>query len=98
MVSSTNLQGKITNSNLKLADLVLKEATLLEAVHKARTAALRSGSDNTPTVSWSTHEASMINPVVTDLLRIHAIHSRKFFQNPSVFQHSGQENCMADDA
>ena len=61
-------------------------------------AAPRSGSDNTPTVSWSTHEASMINPVVADLLRLRALHSRKFFLNPSVFYHPGQENCMADDA
>ena len=40
----------------------------------------------------------MINPVVADLLRIRALHSRKFFLNPSVFYHPGQENCMADDA
>ena len=98
LVSSTNPQGKITNSDLELAALVLQEATLLEAVPKASMEAPRSGSDNTPTVSWSTHEASMINPVVADLLRIHALHSRKFFLNPSVFYHPGQENCMADDA
>ena len=79
LISSTNPQGKITNSDLELAALVLQEATLLEAVPKARMAAPRSGSDNTPTVSWSTHEASMINPVVADLLRIMALHSRKFF-------------------
>ena len=83
--SSTNPQGKITNSDLELAALILQEATLLEAVPKASMTAPRSGSDNTPTVSWSTHEASMINLVVSDLLRIHALHSRKFFLNPSVF-------------
>ena len=43
-------------------------------------------------------EASMINLVVEDILRIRALHSRKFFLNPSVFYHLGQENCMADDA
>ena len=59
-------------------------------------AAPRSGSDNTLTISWSTHEASMINPVVADLLRIRALHSRKFLLNPSVFNHPSQENCMAD--
>ena len=41
----------ITNSDLKLAALVLHETTLLEAVPKTRMAAPRSGSDNTPTVS-----------------------------------------------
>ena len=84
--------------NLELTALVLQEATLLKAVPKASMAALRSGSDNTLTVSWSMHEASMINPVVADLLRIRALHSRKFFSNPSVFYHPAQENCMADNA
>ena len=40
----------------------------------------------------------MINPVVADLLRIRVLHSRKFFLNPSLFNHPGQENCMADNA
>ena len=60
-------------------------------------AAPRSGSDNTPTVSWSTREASAINPVVSDLLRIRALHSRQFFLSLSVFYHLGLKNCMADD-
>ena len=94
----TNPQGTIANSDLELAALVLQEATLLEAVPKARMEEPRSGSDNTPTVSWSTCEASIINPVVADLLRICARHSRIFFLNPSGFYHPGQENCMADDA
>ena len=96
LVSSTNPQGTITNFNLELAALVLQEATLLEAVPKARMAALLSGSDNTHTVSWSRHEANMINPVVAGLLRIRALHSRKIFLNPSVFYHPGEENCIAD--
>ena len=98
LVSSTNPQGMITNSDIELAALVLQEATLLKAVPKASMVAPRSGSDNTPTVSWSTHEASMINPVVADLLRTHVLHSRKFFLIPSVFYHPGQENCMVEDA
>ena len=86
------------NSDLELAALILHEATLLAAVPEARLAAPRSGSDNTPTVSWSTKEASTINPVVADLLRLCALHSRQFFINPSVFNHPGIENRMADDA
>ena len=61
-------------------------------------AAPRSGSYNTPTVSWSTSESLMINPVVADLLRIPALYSRNFFLNPSVFYHPVQEKCMVDDA
>ena len=98
LVSSTNPQDTIANSDLKLAALVLQEAILLEAVPKASMTAPCSCSDNTPTFFWSTHEASMINSVVADLLRIRALHSRKFFFNPSVFYHTNQENCMADDA
>ena len=35
LILSTNPHGKITNSDLELAALVLQEATLLEAVPKA---------------------------------------------------------------
>ena len=98
LVSLTNPIDTITNSDLELLTLILQEATLRKAVPKARMAAPRSVSDNTPNVSWSMREASMVNPVVADLLRIHALHSRKLFLNISVFYHLGQENCMADDA
>ena len=40
----------------------------------------------------------MINPVVADLFLIRMLYSRKFFLNPSVFYHLGQEKCVADDA
>ena len=60
-------------------------------------AAPRSGSNNTLSVSWRTHEASTINSVVANLLCIRALHSRKFFLNPYFFYHPGQENCMDDD-
>ena len=66
----------ITNSDLELAALVLHEATLLTAVPESRMAVPHSGSDNTPTVSWSTKEASTINPVMADFLRLRALHSR----------------------
>ena len=98
LVSLTNPQGTIANSNLELAALVLQEVTLLKSVPKARMAVPRSGPDNTPTVSWSTREASMINLVIADILRICALHSIKLFLNPSIFYHPGQENCMSDDA
>ena len=74
LVSSTNSHGAMDNSELELATLVLQEATLLDAVPKARMAAPHSDSDNMPTVFQSTHKASMMNPVVADLLCIHALH------------------------
>ena len=98
LVSLTNIEGNITNSDFELAALVLRKATLLAAFPTTRTAMQCSGSDNTPTVSWITRKALAINPVVADLLRICVLHSRQFFLNPSVFYHPGQENCMANDA
>ena len=83
------MEGAITNSNLELAVPVLHKATLLEAVPAARLAAPHSGSYNTPAVSWSTKEVSMINTVVVVLLRIGAIHSRQFFVNPSILYPPG---------
>ena len=98
LVSPTNPNGTITNSDLELTNLVLQETTLLEAAPKACMAAPHSGSDNTPTISWSMQEASMINPVVADLLHIRVLHGRFVFLNPSVYYHTGQESCMEDDA
>ena len=98
LVSETNRDGKITNSNLELAALVLHEATVLVAVTEARLEAPCSDLDNTPTVSWSTKEVSMINPAVADLIRIHTLHLRQFFINPSVFYHPVIKNRIADDA
>ena len=76
LVLDTNLGGALTNSNLELAALILHEDTLLEVCPDANTAAPRSGSDNTPNISWSTWEASTINPVVADLLCICTFYSR----------------------
>ena len=89
LVLLTNLQVTITNSDLELYDLVLQEATILEAVPEAPMTVPLSRSDNTPTVSWSTCEASVINLVVEDLLRIHVLHSRNFTLNPSFLYHLG---------
>ena len=98
LVSSTNREGTITKSDLKLAVIVLHRATLLPAVPGTRLAVPCSGPDNTLTVSWSTKEALTINLVVSDQLCICALHSRLFFINPSVFYHPGIKNHRADDA
>ena len=93
-----NFEGMITDSDLEFSTLVLHEATLLAAIPEVCMAAPRSGSDNTPTVSWSTREALMIKPMVTDLLCICTLHPRQSYPNPSIFYHPGQEKCIADDA
>ena len=87
LVLATNSERQITNSDLELAYLVLHKATLLVAVPAARMDVPRSGSYNTSTVFWSTREASTINPVIVDLLFIHALHSIHFSLNPYISYH-----------
>ena len=88
---SANLKGTLKNSNLELDVLVLHEATLLAAVPAAHMAMQCPGSDNIPTVFRSTREASTINLVVSDLHRIHALHSIHFFFKPLVFTTQGKK-------
>ena len=98
LVSSSNREETITNSDLELAALVLHKDILIVAVPDARLAAPCSGSNNTPTVSWSTKEASATNSVVANLLCLHAPHLRQLFVNPSFFYHPFIDNHMAYDA
>ena len=93
LISDRNPEGILTNYDLELAALVLPEATLLEMCPEATMAAPFSGLDNTPTVSWSAREASAINPVVADLLRIYVLHSRQFFKPLSLLLPRPGEPC-----
>ena len=78
LVSFDNPQGRITNSDLELAALVLQEATFPFICPSPAWRAPFTGSDNTPTVAWYFRESSTINPVVADLLRIWALVNRQF--------------------
>ena len=82
LILETNISRKITNSDLKLASLVLHNTMLLSAISKAVVPVPWSRSDNTLDSSCSTHESSNINIVVDYLLCICTIHSIKFFFNP----------------
>ena len=85
LISDRNPEWTLTNSDLEIAALVLHKSTLLKICPETTIAAPRLGSENTPTVSWSTREALTTNPVFADLLCIRALHSRQFFLNPLVF-------------
>ena len=56
------------------------------------------GSDNTPTASRAFGEASTVNPVVSDLLRLRSAQNQNAKITPSVFYHLGTKNTMADNA
>ena len=98
LVSVTNPNGGITNSDLELAALVLHEATFPQVCKNSAWRAPLTGSDNTPTVAWTFKEASTINPVVANLLRIRSIQNTNSSITPAVFYHPGLLNTMADDA
>ena len=88
----------ITNYEMELSAFLIHKATLLAEVPDARLETHHSGSDNSLAVSWSTKDASTINPVVVDLFCIHALHLSQLFINPSIFNHLGIKNRMEDDA
>ena len=51
-----------------------------------------------PTVSWCFREASNVNLIVVDLLRVRAETNSGALLTPYVFYHPGPLNTMADDA
>ena len=75
----------------------LHQIFLLCAKHINRWHYPATGSNNTPTVSWAFQEASTVNPVVVDLLRLRLDHNQNAKIPPSVFYHPGPKNTMADD-
>ena len=51
-----------------------------------------------PTVNWTFWEASTINSVVADLLRLQSLFNRQFNTTSSFFYRPGTKKTMADDA
>ena len=98
LVSTDNPHGRITNSGLELAVLVLQEATFPFVGTNPEWRASFTGSDNMTTFNWTFWGASTVNPVVADLLRLRSLVNRQFNITPSVFYHPGPQNTMADDA
>ena len=96
LVSTDNPHGRITNSYLELAALVLQEATFTFVGANPEWRAPFTGSDNTPTVNWTFREASTVNPVIADLLRLRSLVNRQFKITLSVFYHPGPQNTMDD--
>ena len=92
-----NLAGGITNSDLELAALVLKDYCFPLVCSRPDWHTPLTGSDNTPTVSWCFREASTTNPIVSDLLRICAETNSGALLTPSLFYQPGPLNIMVDD-
>ena len=73
LVSSNNPQGRIANSDLELAALVFQDAIFPFVRTNPTWWDPFTGSNNSPTVAWMFREASTINPVVADLLRLRSL-------------------------
>jgi len=99
VVSDANPNGRLTNSDLELAAVVLQEA-ILEARLGPSIAGTQAaiGSDNTPTVAWSTRMASRSgSPISFRLLRGKAMRQRTNRSAPTaVFHVAGMENILAN--
>ena len=98
LVRFTNPEDTITNLDLELAALVFKEAVFGSISTPLACRTPTPGSNNTPIVVWTFHEASTINPVVANLLSIRSAHNRLHNIAPSIFYHPGPLNTMANGA
>ena len=97
LVTWENPTRGITNSDLELSALLLQESLFHLACSRHAWHAPSTGSVNTPTVNWCFREASTVNPVVADLLRVRAELNSRALLTPSIFYHPGPLSTMADD-
>jgi hypothetical protein len=100
VVSDRNPKGRITNSDLEMAGVLLQE-TVLEARlgHAAMQGVqMAIGSDNSPAVAWTTRMASRSqSPISYRLLKGFAMRQRTTrAAPPAVFHVAGTENTLAD--
>ena len=89
LVSTDNPHGRITNSDLELAAMVLQEVTFTFVSANLEWRSPFTGSNNTPTDTWTFREASTVNPVVADLLCLRSLFNIQFKITPSGFYHQG---------
>jgi hypothetical protein len=98
LVSTTNLTGTITNSDLELAATIAQHHVLVEAGYSTAGESTHNFCDNTPAVAWQTKGSTTTTPVTADLLR-HAALQQRQTGHVQRFEHlAGIRNSMADDA
>jgi len=96
IVSLENPQGKITNSDLEMAGLLLQWLVLEQFADLAHTH-VSCWCDNTPTIAWASRLLSTKAPTAARLLRTLALHMLECRASPLTAQHiPGVENKMAD--
>jgi len=99
VVSDSNPNGRLTNSDLEMAGVLLQEA-VLEAKLGPAMAGIQTaiGSDNSPAVAWTTRMASRSSsPISFRLLKGFAMRQRTTrAAPPAVFHVAGLQNVLAD--
>lgn len=96
LVSSDNLAGTITNSELELAGSVA-QLDVLAQEFDVREKTVHNSSDNVATVWWQRKGAVSSSGPTARLLRIQALHQRHFRYVPLHDYIPGPANAMSDD-
>jgi hypothetical protein len=97
LVTQYNLKGKVTNSDLELAAIILQHDVYSQH-YDIRECTVHSNSDNKSAVSWQTHGSTTTDSTPAYLLRLQAIHQRVYRYIPLVSYIPGPVNAIADDA
>ena len=93
-VSTDNLSGSITNSELKLAGTIAHEATLA-AVHDLCHCTIATFSDNTPAVAWGNKASTTTAGPASYLLRSSSLLQRQHRYLSQLFYIPGPANHFA---
>jgi hypothetical protein len=100
VVSDSNPDGQLTNSDLEMAGVLLHAAVLEEILGPSGMIGTQAaiGCDNSPSVAWTNRMASRsASPISCRLLRGFAMRQRVTRSAPpAVFHVAGAENTMAD--
>jgi len=97
LVSYDNPKGEINNSDLELAGSLLHHEAIVHHFDvRERTTA--SYADNTPTIFWQRKGAVTSISASARLLRLQALHQRRYRYVPRHDFISGENNKLADDA
>ena len=96
LVSHSNPNGTVTNSDLELAGSIGHDAVLSSAVPVQHMTTC-TFTDNTPTVSWRQKGSVTTTGPAAYLLRLSALHRRHHRYKPETHFLAGVLNAMADD-
>jgi hypothetical protein len=97
LVSTTNLTGTITNSDLELAATIMQHDAICQ-LYDVRERTIHTSTDNQATQAWQTRKSTTTNSTPAFLLRLQAIHQRYHRYFPLHSYLPGKLNAMADDA